>query len=78
MKIQTIPGTLEADGSVWNAYVVKIDDLDWYMVQCMQRKSFLLNSIKNILLFCFGILMVFVLLTVWRNAADQSHYQADY
>lgn len=55
-------GTLEADGSVWNAYVVKIDDLDWYLVQCMQRKSFLLNSIKNILLFCFGILMVFVFL----------------
>lgn len=57
-------GTLKVDGSVWNAYVVKMDDLDWYLVQCMQRKSFVFNSMKNILLFCFGALMVFVFLLV--------------
>ena len=32
-------GTLEADGSVWNAYVVKIDDLDWYMVGMYAAKK---------------------------------------
>ena len=71
-------GTLEADGSAWNAYVVKIDDLDWYLVQCMQQKSFLLNSIKNILLFCFCILMVFVFLLFGGMQLNQSHYQAYY
>ncbi len=31
-------GILKADGSAWNAYVVKVDNLDWYLVQCMQQK----------------------------------------
>ena len=68
-------GTLKVDGSVWNAYVVKMDDLDWYLVQCMQRKSFVFNSMKNILLFCFGALMVFVFLLVGGDTANQSYYK---
>ena len=55
-------GVLETDGTVWNAYVVKITDLDWYLVQCMPQKSFTFNSIKNILPFCFWVLMIFVFL----------------
>ena len=55
-------GILKADGSAWNAYVVKVDDLDWYLVQCMQQKSFVFKSMKNIMLFCFWALLVFVFL----------------
>ena len=55
-------GVLETDGTVWNAYVVKITDLDWYLVQCMPKKSFTFNSTKNILPFCFWVLMIFVFL----------------
>ena len=55
-------GVLETDGTVWNAYVVKITDLDWYLVQCMPKKSFTFNSTKNILPFCFLVLMIFVFL----------------
>ena len=55
-------GVLETDGTAWNAYVVKINDLDWYLVQCMPKKSFTLNSLKNILPFCFWVLMIFVFL----------------
>ena len=55
-------GVLESDGTAWNAYVVKITDLDWYLVQCMPQKSFTFNSIKNILPFCLWVLMVSVFL----------------
>ena len=68
-------GTLKVDGSVWNAYVVKIDDLDWYLVQCMQQKNFIFNSIKNILLFCFWALMVFVFLLIGGIQLIKSYYK---
>ena len=68
-------GTLKVDGSAWNAYVVKVDDLDWYLVQCMQQKSFVFKSMKNIMLFCFWALLVFDFFTDGWNAADQSYYK---
>ena len=67
-------GILKADGSAWNAYVVKVDDLDWYLVQCMQQKSFVFKSMKNIMLFCFGLCWFSFFTDGW-NAADQSYYK---
>ena len=56
MKIQIIRGILKADGSAWNAYVVKVDDLDWYLVQCMQKKSFVFKKYEEYYaLFVFGL-----------------------
>ena len=58
-------GILKADGSAWNAYVVKVDDLDWYLVQCMQQKKLCIQKYEEYYALLFLGFAGFRFFTVW-------------
>ena len=55
-------GTLKINGAVCNVHVIRIEKLDWYLVQCMEQRDFIFRSMNSIYFFCVWVLFVFAFL----------------
>ena len=54
--------SLKINGTVHNVHVIRIEKLDWYLVQCMEQSDFITKSMNSILFFCVWVLLVFAFL----------------